>query len=149
MKELRISWKRLVTGGKTCPRCGRTEEELVKAVSSLEESLSSLGLSVVLEKKKLSETEFKEAPLQSNMILLNDIPLENWIEGKVDESQCCDVCGPTDCRTITVGGKTYEEIPAELIIKAGLIAASSIIGSKESQSCCDNNSSGTSKTRCC
>ncbi len=149
MKKLKISWQRLVTEGKTCPRCGGTEEELEKAVSNLKEALSSLGITVIFEKKELSVAEFKEDPLQSNMIIINDKSLENWINGKVGESQCCDVCGPTECRTTTIGGRTYEEIPAELIIKAGLIAASNIVGSEESEPCCDDKSSGTSNTNCC
>ncbi len=149
MKVLKISWQRLVSGGETCPRCGGTEEELEKAVSSLKESLSPLGLNVIFEKKELSVAEFKEAPLRSNMIIINDKSLENWVNGIVGESQCCDVCGPTDCRTTTVGAETYEEIPAELIIKAGLIAASNIVSSKEGESYCGDKSSGKSNTSCC
>lgn len=149
MKVLKISWQRLVSGGETCPRCGGTEEALEKAVSSLKESLSPLGLKVVLEKKEFSVAEFKESPLQSNMISINNKALENWINGKVGESQCCDVCGPNECRTTTVEEVTYEIIPAELVIKAGLIAASSMVGSEESKLCCDDKSSCTYNSSCC
>lgn len=149
MKELKIRWQRLVSGGETCPRCSETEEELQKAVCSLEESLSPLGFKVVFKKQEISDVEFEEAPSQSNMIMFNDKPLENWIDGKIGESQCCDVCGYNECRTIIIGEETYEEIPAELIIKAGLIAASSMIGSGESESCCNYKPSGTSNSSCC
>ncbi len=149
MKTLKIKWQRLISDGDTCPRCRATGEELKKAVSSLKESLKPLGLTVVFDKEELSVAEFKRAPIQSNMIVINSQPLETWIDGKVGESQCCDVCGPNDCRTTTVEGKTYEEIPAELIIKAGLIAASSIIGNEVSESCCDNKPSGRSNSSCC
>ncbi len=148
MKTFKIKWQRLVSEGQTCPRCRTTGEELKKAVSSLKESLNLLGINVVFEKEELSVAKFKEAPLQSNMITLNGKPLEKWIDGKVGQSECCDVCGPNDCRTTTVGGKTYEEIPAKLIIKAGLIAASSIVN-KTSKSCCDNGSTSTSDSSCC
>ena len=146
MKELKIKWQRLISGGETCPRCGGTEEELEKAVSNLKQSLNPLGVSVVLDKRELSEKEFKETPLQSNMIIINDQPLENWIDGEIGKSQCCDVCGPTECRTITVEGKTFEEIPAELIVKGGLAAASNILDAGTNGSCCNNSSSESS---CC
>ena len=149
MKILEISWQRLVSSGETCPRCGGTEEELGKAVYSLKESLRPLGFKVVFDKKELSVAEFKESPLQSNMIIINDKPLENWINGKIGKSKCCDVCGPTNCRTTTVEGETYEKIPAELIIKAGLIAASNMVASEESKSCCDDKSSSITNKNCC
>jgi|SRR5690554_1123658 len=149
MKVLKIIWKRLVSEGETCPRCSGTEEELGKAVFSLKESLSPLGLDVVFEKKELSVEEFKESPLKSNIIIINDKSLENWINGEVGESQCCDVCGTNDCRTTTVGGRTYEKIPSELVIKAGLIAASNMVGSEESGPCCNEKSSVISNNSCC
>lgn len=149
MQKLTIYWQRLVSDGETCPRCGGTEEELEKAVSSLQKSLDPLGLKVEFEKKELSVAEFKKSPKESNMIIINDKPLEDWLNGEVGESRCCDVCGPAECRTTTVGGQTYEKIPADLIIKAGLIAASNIIGGRETKSCCGDNSSGISNTCCC
>lgn len=136
MSELKISWQRLLSDNETCPRCGSTEENLEKAVSRLKKSIKPLGLNVKFNKEKLSVEKFKEAPLESNKIIINDKPLEYWINGKVGESECCDVCRPNDCRTITVNGDTYEEIPPELIIKAGFLAASNMIEESESNSCC-------------
>ena len=146
MEKLKISWQRLVYEEETCPRCGGTEEELEKAVSNLKQSLQPLGLKVILDKKKLSREEFKESPLQSNMIMINDQPLKDWIEGEVGESQCCDVCGPTECRTIMVGSKTFEKIPASLIIKGALAAASNMMDRGTDESCCDKASASSS---CC
>lgn len=148
MKTIKIKWQRLVSKGQTCPRCSTTGEELKKAVSSLKESLSPLGIKIDFEKVELSVSEFKKDPLKSNLITLNGDPLEKWINGKVGQSECCEVCGPTDCRTTTVEGITYEEIPASLIIKAGLITASSII-SKEGESCCSNGTTPSSDSSCC
>lgn len=126
-KLLRIKWKRLISGGETCPRCGSTGEELGKAVSTLRQSLSPLGIEVVFEKEGLSVAEFKKDPLQSNRIWINDRLLEEWIGGGVGHTPCCDVCGPHDCRTVEVGGRVYETIPAEIIIKAGLSAAAQLV----------------------
>ena len=135
-KILKIKWKRLISEGETCPRCGSTEEELRMAVSTLRQSLAPLGIEVFMEKEGLSVAEFKKDPLQSNRIWINNRLLEDWIEGKVGQSHCCDVCGPHDCRTVEVEGEIYETIPAEIIIKAGLSAASRLAIPREGDSCC-------------
>jgi hypothetical protein len=136
MKTLKIKWQRLVSEGETCPRCGSTEEELKKAISTLKQSLIPLGIEVVLEKAELSVAEFKKDPLRSNQIWLNNWSLEHWIGGKVGQSPCCDVCGPSECRTVVVEGEVYEAIPADLIIKAGLLAASQLLSAETNKSSC-------------
>jgi len=133
---LRIKWHRLISDEKTCPRCGSTEEELGKAVSALRQSLAPLGIEVILEKEELSIAEFKKDPLQSNRIWINNRLLEDWIEGRSGHTPCCDVCGPDECRTIEVEGQIYETIPAEIIIKAGLSAASQLVAPRKGEPCC-------------
>ena len=127
MKTLKIKWQRLVSDGKTCPRCGNTEKEIERSLSLLKRSLSPLKIKIVLKKEKLSIKKFKKTPLDSNQIWFNNKLLENWIGATTGKSKCCDVCGPNDCRTIKVKNKTYETIPTELILKAGLMAASELI----------------------
>ncbi len=137
MKSLHIKWQRLVAEDETCPRCESTEKELDKAINKLQQALTPLGIKVTLEKEELNISEFKQDPLQSNRIWLNEQPLENFLKGNVGQSPCCEVCGPTDCRTVEIDGKTYETIPSELIIQAGLIAANQILSSaKRTDSCC-------------
>lgn len=137
---LSIKWQRLVEDNETCDRCSSTEDELEDAVEKLEESLSALGVGVDLEKEELTKGEFKENPLESNLILINDKPLEDWLDGDVGESECCDVCGDEDCRTVTINGKEYEAVPSNLIVKAGLTAASNTLDT--GSSCCSDSSSG-------
>ncbi|MBE0504744.1 MAG: DUF2703 domain-containing protein [Desulfuromonadales bacterium] len=36
--------------------------------------------------------------------MINGKLLEEWIGGQTRQSQCCDVCGPNDCRTMAVDG---------------------------------------------
>jgi hypothetical protein len=129
---LKIKWQRLVSDGQTCLRCSSTEEEIEKAVSVLRQSLTPLGIEVVLEKSELTVREFERNPLESNKIWINDRLLEDWIGGAVGQSPCCDVCGPSECRTVKVEGEIYETIPADLIIKAGLLAASELINAEAS-----------------
>ncbi len=141
MKTLKIKWQRLVSDGQTCPRCGATEKELEKAFSVLRQSLAHLGIGVILEKHELSISKFKEDPLRSNQIWFNDLLLEDLICGRAGQSPCCDVCGPSECRTVEVDGKVYEVISADLIIKAGLVAASLLMGTKTNKSCCESKTS--------
>lgn len=128
MLTLKIKWQRLVDEeNKTCPRCRETEEELDKAYSKLRDALFPLGIDVILKKRQMSPGEFKNNPLTSNQIWIADRTLEEWLGAETGKSKCCDVCGDEKCRTVEAGNHTYETIPASLIIKAGLIAASEIL----------------------
>jgi hypothetical protein len=147
-KTLIIKWQRLVSDGQTCSRCGSTEEELEKAIPTLKQSLIPLGIEVVLEKDELSVAEFKKNPLQSNQIWLDDKPLEDWIGGNVSQSPCGEVCGPSECRTVGVGGEVYEVIPADLVIKAGLLAASELVGTETNGPCCKGEAQKAPTTPC-
>ncbi|MDD4290363.1 MAG: DUF2703 domain-containing protein [Patescibacteria group bacterium] len=119
-KTLNIIWQRLISEGSTCPRCGSTEDELDKAISQLKEKLNLLGIEIVYEKKEITLEEFKKDPLKSNHISLNGQLLDDVLNAKTGESQCCDVCGDEKCRTVEIENKSYETIPAEMIIKASL-----------------------------
>ncbi len=149
MKTLKIKWQRLVSDGQTCPRCGSTEKELEKAISALGQSLAPLGIEIVLEKEELSVAEFKKDYFQSNRIWINSRLLEEWIGAEVGQSSCCDICGNAECRTMEIGGQTYETIPANLIIKAGLLAASRSLGVETKESCCEIEQLKTPESGCC
>jgi hypothetical protein len=134
--NINIKWQRLVAKGETCPRCESTEQELNKAINKLQQALSPLEIKVTLEKEEINISEFKQDPLQSNRIFINEQPIENLLKGKVGQSPCCEVCGPSDCRTMEIDGLIYETIPSELIIQAGLMAANEILNTKRTNSCC-------------
>lgn len=140
MKELTIRWQRLVEGGRTCPRCGETGDEVRIAKATLTAALAPLGIAVRLDEVVISLEEFERAPLESNSILLQDRTVEDWLGGRTGQSVCCDVCGPHGCRTVTVDGTDYETVPAELIVRAGLLAASELLApsaaSAEPEPCC-------------
>jgi len=148
MPVLTIKWQRLVDQkGQTCPRCGATETEVDKAFGRLRESLAALGVEVRLEKGVMDMPTFQGNPTESNSIWVAGRPLEEWLGAHVGQSECCGPCGDTECRTIIVGGNTYEEIPAELIERAGLMAASEIIGNAPSSHGRSQASPGSSA--CC
>ena len=129
-KTLMIKWQRLLSKGQTCPRCGSTEDEVEKAVTVLGQALKPLSIEVVLEKGELSVEQFKQDTLQSNKVWINDRLLEDWLGAQTGQSECCEVCGPNDCRTMTVAGDVHEVVPVELIVKAGLLAAAQLVDQK-------------------
>lgn len=88
-----------------------------------------LDIDVELKKEKLAPAVFKKDPLKSNRIVINDKPLEDWIGASVGSSQCCTVCGESDCRTISTEQNTHEAIPENIIIRAGLLAAADLLRS--------------------
>ncbi|RZI40462.1 DUF2703 domain-containing protein [Herbaspirillum sp. HC18] len=132
MKSMQILWKRLVKGGETCTRCGNTGRELEAAVAKLAAALRPLGIEPVLETQEIDEAAFKSKTSESNRVWIAGKPIEQWLGADVGMSRCCSVCGDSDCRTLEVGGRTYETIPEEQFIKAGLMAASQIIASASS-----------------
>jgi hypothetical protein len=124
MRPLRIVWQRLVdTSGRTCARCGATQEALEQAVAKLKGALAPLGLQPTLEIRAISAAAFRSDPSASNRIWIADRSLEEWLGASSGSSQCCSVCGDSECRTVKVGDDVYEEIPEELILRAALAAA--------------------------
>lgn len=128
MKNMLVTWSRLVKAGETCNRCDATYTELEHAVAKLKPAMLHLGIAVRLQHKEIDEEKFKRNPSESNRIWIAGKALEKWLDADVGMSPCCSVCGDSDCRTIRVGDTNYETVPEELIIKAGLIAASELIG---------------------
>jgi hypothetical protein len=128
MKSLPIIWQRLVTAeGKTCDRCDATYQEMQRAVSKLKESLRPLGIAPTLETRVIDEESFKANPSASNRMSIADRPLEEWLGARIGGSQCCSVCGDSECRTVEIGGTVFEAIPEELILKAALVAAAQLL----------------------
>ena len=150
MKVLKIRWQRLVDEkGQTCDRCGTTETSIDNALKKLKRSLKELQIDVVLEKKSISLPEFSKDPLQSNRIWIADKSIETWLSGTIGQSKCCSTCQDSDCRTITVDGRTYEAIPADLIVKAGLLAGAQLFHGEPHSPCCPPKELPKKKQRCC
>ncbi len=136
-KVLTIRWQRLQdTAGQTCNRCGNTEQTIEQAQQLLATALKPLGLRVSIEKSVLTPAQFALDPTQSNRIWIGEEPLETILGAKTGISQCAGVCGTSSCRTIVVDGRTYEAIPPELIIRAGLKVAADMIQPKDTAPCC-------------
>jgi len=119
--EIHIEWFRLTVGGKTCPRCTETENEIEQSFLPLKNLAEMLEMKITLEKHELSEDAFFKNPRNSNMILINKKPIEKILGGEVGASKCCDVCGDRDCRTLVLDNSTFEVVTKEIFIKAVMI----------------------------
>ncbi len=139
--RLTIRWQRLVTeDGKTCDRCAGTQVELHKAVETLRQSLRPIGMDVICVEEALGSEDCGGDITWSNRIFIQGRLLEDWLGGRTGQSvceSCCEMLGEqVECRTVSVGGATYEVIPASLIVQAGLLAAAEMLQSIPSGSCC-------------
>lgn len=142
MKVLPIRWQRLVVKeGKSCERCEATRKEVEKAFESLKESLVHLGIKVTLEEKALDPEAINHDISQSNRIWIGERSLEDWMGARVGQSSCGFCCAAmgedVECRTIEVGGQTYETIPAEFVVRAGLQAASQLFVGRPLEPICE------------
>ena len=126
-RPLAIVWQRLVSGGQTCDRCAATQHAVEHAVHVLAQTLRPLGVEPHLEIRELDETSFQQDPSASNRIWIAGKPMEDWLGGTAGSSRCCSVCGDSECRTVEVGGSTYEAVPERLILRAALLAASELL----------------------
>ncbi|WP_236574162.1 DUF2703 domain-containing protein [Hydrogenophaga sp. PBL-H3] len=154
VKQMPIVWKRLVKGGATCARCESTGLELEAAVTKLADALRPLGIEPVLETREIDEAAFKDNTSESNRVWIGGRSIEEWLGAAVGMSRCCSVCGESDCRTLELDGRIYETIPENQFVRAGLMAASEVMGSPSSQvgataSCCSASSGADATSANC
>lgn len=123
MTELRIEWRHYAKEGATCDRCAATGSSVAQVVGALQQELSQRGVTVTFSETLLPAERMAE----SNMVLFNGIPLEELLADATVRASECPSCScltgtATRCRTIEHAGVSHEEIPAELIRKAALLA---------------------------
>lgn len=118
MTTLKIEWRHLEVNGETCDRCYDTGENLFHEVKRLNKVLVTKNISIKLIDTKLSAHDV----LQSNTLLINDVPIENIIDVKVSTNyckSCSSIIGKDSyCRTVIFDGNEYEDIPAKAIRQA-------------------------------
>lgn len=159
-KTLTIIWQRLLDEkGATCDRCGLTEQEMDKALAALKSSLGPLGILVALEKKALDAEACAKDISESNRIWIGGQTLEDLLGAQAGMSpcdSCCTLLGDNvECRTVVVDGRTYEAVPADLIVRAGLVAGSRLLAGApvavtgSSSPCCGTSGAATSCAPTC
>lgn len=118
-RELVIEWRHYDKEGATCDRCAATGASIRGVIAELGEELGTRGVCVTLRETPLPE----EKMAQSNMILFDGIALEELLDDATADENSCPSCScltgtDTNCRIVKHQGKSYEEIPGELIRKA-------------------------------
>ncbi len=147
MQTLSIVWQRLVDDqSNTCPRSQNTGAEIRRAVERIRAVLEPLGMQAVLECRELNQQAFLDRPLESNRIWIGGQPIESWLECRTGVSRCCDEYGEQDCSTLEVEGKSYEAIPEELLVRAGIRAGISLL---EPGTPATGASANSTRSSCC
>lgn len=124
MARLTIEWRHYDADGETCSRCSATGDNLVDVIADLKEELKQHGIEIYFVETKLTAERMAE----SNLILFNGVPIEELLANAQSSENCCPSCScltgaETSCRTVVYGGKTYEEIPEDMIRTAAYKAA--------------------------
>ena len=132
MHELTIEWRHYEKEGATCDRCAATGTAVRKVVTGLTDELAGQGVTVTFVETALTEDRMA----QSNMVLFNGIPLEDLLGNATSAESDCQSCScltgtDTVCRTVEYEGRSYENIPDELIRQAAY--ASLQIGKRKCQ----------------
>lgn len=78
MKVLPVLWQRLVSSGKTSPRCAGTGDEVNRAIRQLREILMPLGIEPVLETREIDEATFQTTPADP---IASGLPASRWKHG--------------------------------------------------------------------
>ena len=126
--ELKIRWQRLPDPvGPCCERCLRTLGEIHSAAAKLRTAFQPLGIEV----PPVEISTAASGATESNRVWINDRPLEEWLGADVGRSLCHCACGKHECRALYVGGRRYEVVPEELLLKASLMATAKLLGPKE------------------
>ena len=119
MQTVTVEWKHLDQAGKTCEHCAITGEGTGELVRRRRAECAPEGVEIVFTETKLTAAEIG----QSNLILINNTPLETLLpQAHAAASPCCS-CGELtgkeeSCRTIVWQGETHEAIPPALIRQA-------------------------------
>lgn len=138
-RTLVIRWQHAVCqNDNPCERCINTPLEIQQAFDDLKTSLSGLGITVTLEEKKIKHHD--------DHLFINDRDVVDLLKGERVKTACAncfdDKGNPRTCNSLKLGDDVFEVIPAELIIKAGLVAASELITAAPEAPC------GEKKTPC-
>jgi hypothetical protein len=116
--NLVIEWHHIgndVSG--TCDRCSRTGDAIRDVLEELQPYFREKKVTVRFRERVLPDSLIE----QSNQVLLNGIPLEDYLAGsRVVQTPCCSCACITgqdeaECRAIEIGDDRYEALSAELL----------------------------------
>ena len=118
MKELKIEWKHYDKEGETCTRCNSTGNNIQKAIKVISRDSRFDKAKITFKETKLRAEEMPE----SNSVFINGEAIEDILRATASENYChscsCLAGAGTNCRTIELNGKSFEDIPENLILQA-------------------------------
>ncbi len=109
-RTLALRWQKPAVEQKN--PCGVTEPEMQQALRTLTHSLKKSGIEVQLGYLKAGT--ISDAPATG--LWINGRPLETWLNAEV-------VAEESGCVVLKVANESYKRIPADIIVKAGKLAA--------------------------
>jgi len=140
-KTLVLEWQRMIDeDGNVCCGSEDTRMAVETAREKLAKELKDHDIEVVLAKSDFSPEECKDCPERANRILVGGRGVDYWLQAEVGKSPCEGFCKQAlgdkgSCQTLIYEGETYDVIPAELIVKAGLAAAANPSSFKTAGKC--------------
>lgn len=133
-KRVTVEFEYLVVDGSTCDRCGDSRAGVRAAVADALTMLPQLDIKFV--EHELSSDRLAD----SNRVLINGLPAEEWLGGQAvisDCPSCATLVGePACCREVEVGGVRTEAISRELVLDAILAAAGLAPAGVPGENCC-------------
>lgn len=118
-----VEFDYLTVGGDTCDRCGDTHDAVRAAVSDARSALPSSVAVIDYLERELTPGRLED----SNRVLVNGRPAEEWLGG-VSVMSDCPSCGelvgePVCCREVEVDGVRTEAVGRDVVFDAIMAAA--------------------------
>lgn len=134
--RVRVEFEHLVVSGETCDRCDETREGVRAAVADARASLSGSAVALELVERTLDPSQLAN----SNRVLVNGRPAEEWLGGRSvtsDCPSCADLLGePACCREIEVGGVRSQAVGRDVVFDAIMAAAGLAPAGVPGEACC-------------
>jgi hypothetical protein len=147
-KVLTVAWHKILDeDGSVCDLSVDTEAVVKQACDELRRVLAPDGVDVVV--KTLSPAKEDGADCLCNRVLIQGRYVDEWLGAEVTKASCSGCPNQAGCTEgtaptvtcagkthMTYRGKTYEIIPSNFIVMAGMIAAADLTGEKISYEAC-------------
>lgn len=131
-----VEFEYLVVEGATCDRCGDSREGVRAAVRDARAMLPASTFELEYIERELDPSRLAD----SNRVLVNGLPAEEWLGGTSAISSCpsCSdlLDAPVCCREVEVGGVRTEVISRELVLDAIMAAAGLAPAGVPGSNCC-------------
>lgn len=134
-----VEFEYLVVKGETCDRCADSRDGVRAAVADARAMLPVGTAEVSLVERQLGANSLAD----SNRVLVNGLPAEEWLGGTAAISSCpscSDLLNtPVCCREVEVGGVTTSAISRELVLDAIMVAAGLAPAGVPGENCCPSS----------